>query len=60
MYLYLKSVTIFGSFAREENTDECDLADELEEFVGLKVNLVSGNAAKERFLKAFVPDLMHA
>ena len=36
-----------------------DLADEIEEIVGLIVDLVSRNGIKERYLKAIDPDLIY-
>ena len=72
----IKSMAIFGSYSREENTDDSDLdilvefkdrigirfidlADEIEEIVGLKVDLVSRNGIKMRYLKAIDPDLIY-
>jgi predicted nucleotidyltransferase len=72
----IKSMAIFGSFARQENTDESDLdilvefndkigirfidlADEIEEIVGLKVDLVSKNGVKAGYLKAIDSDLIY-
>jgi predicted nucleotidyltransferase len=72
----IKSLAIFGSYAREENTEESDLdilvefndkigvrfidlGDELEEIVGLKVDLVSRNGVKEGYLRAINPDLIY-
>ncbi|RLD95950.1 MAG: nucleotidyltransferase [Bacteroidetes bacterium] len=72
----IKSIAIFGSYSREENTADSDLdilvefndkigirfidlADEIEEIVGLKVDLVSRNGIKERYLKAIDPDLIY-
>ena len=65
----IKSMAIFGSYSREENTEDSDLdilvefndkigirfvdlADEIEEIVGLKVDLVSRNGIKDRYLKS--------
>ena len=36
-----------------------DLADEIEEIVGLKVDLVSRNGIKDRYFKAIDPDLIY-
>ena len=69
-------MAIFGSYSREENTEDSDLdilvefndrigirfvdlADEIEEIVGLKVDLVSRNGIKDRYLKAIDPDLIY-
>ena len=69
-------MAIFGSYSREENTEDSDLdilvefndkigirfvdlADEIEEIVGLKVDLVSRNGIKNRYLKAIDPDLIY-
>jgi predicted nucleotidyltransferase len=72
----IKSMAIFGSYSRGENTDESDLdvlvefdgkigirfidlAEEFEEIVGLKVDLVSRNGIKNGYLKAINPDLIY-
>ena len=72
----IKSMAIFGSYSREENTEDSDLdilvefndkigirfvdlADEIEEIVDLKVDLVSRNGIKDRYLKAIDPDLIY-
>jgi len=72
----IESMAIFGSYSREENTDESDLdilvefndkigirfvdlADEIEEIVGIKVDLVSRNGIKDRYLEAIDPDLIY-
>ena len=69
-------MAIFGSYSREENTNDSDLdilvefydkigirfidlADEIEEIVGLKVDLVSKNGIKDRYLEAIVSDLIY-
>ena len=69
-------MAIFGSYSREENTEDSDLdilvefndkigirfidlADEIEEIVGLKVDLVSRNGIKDRYFKAIDPDLIY-
>lgn len=36
-----------------------DLADELEKIVGIKVDLVSKNGVKEKYLKSIIPDLIY-
>ena len=72
----IKSIAIFGSYAREDNTEDSDLdilvefndkigvrfidlADEIEDIVGLKVDLVSRNGIKEGYLSAINPDLIY-
>ena len=72
----IKSMAIFGSYSREENTEDSDLdilvefndkigirfvdlADEIEEIVGLKVDLVSRNGIKDKYFKAIDPDLIY-
>jgi predicted nucleotidyltransferase len=72
----IKSMAIFGSYSREENTDDSDLdilvefndiigirfvdlADEIEEIVGLKVDLVSRNGIMHGYLKAIDPELIY-
>jgi len=72
----IKTLAIFGSYSREESTDDSDLdilvefngkigirfidlADEIEEIVGLKVDLVSRNGIKVGYLKAINPDLIY-
>ena len=69
-------MAIFGSYSREENTEDSDLdilvefndkigirfvdlADEIEEIVGLKVDLVSRNGIKDKYFKAIDPDLIY-
>ena len=69
-------MAIFGSYSREENTEDSDLdilvefndkigirfidlADEIEEIVGLKVDLVSRNGIKDRYLKTIDPDIIY-
>lgn len=72
----IKSMAIFGSYSREENSEDSDLdilvefddkigirfidlADELEEIVGMKVDLVSRNGIKEGYFSAINPDLIY-
>lgn len=69
-------MAIFGSYSREESTEDSDLdilvefdgkigirfidlADELEEIVNMKVDLVSRNGIKEGYLTAIYPDLIY-
>jgi len=70
----LSSLAIFGSYARNEQTDESDLdvlvefnrpigsafidlADELEELLRVKVDLVSKKGIKEKYLKSIEKEL---
>jgi predicted nucleotidyltransferase len=72
----IKSMAIFGSYSREDNTEDSDLdilvefndkigirfidlADEIERIVGLKVDLVSKNGIKEKYLNAIDADLIY-
>jgi predicted nucleotidyltransferase len=72
----IKSMAIFGSFSRKEQTDLSDLdilvefydkigvrfivlADELENLLGFKVDLVSKNGIKEKYLKSIDSDLIY-
>jgi predicted nucleotidyltransferase len=72
----LKSLAIFGSYARREQNDTSDLdilveftdrigirfidlADELESIIGFKVDLVSKNGIKEKYLNAIDSDLIY-
>ncbi|MCK5135952.1 MAG: nucleotidyltransferase family protein [Bacteroidales bacterium] len=72
----IKSMAIFGSYARNESTDNSDLdilvefndgigirfidlADEIENIVGLKIDLVSKNGIKDRYLQAINTDLVY-
>lgn len=65
----LKSIGVFGSFSRDEQTSNSDLdilvefsgpigirfidlADELEGIVGVKVDVVSKNGIKKKYLKS--------
>ncbi len=69
-------MAIFGSYARNESTDNSDLdilvefndgigirfidlADEIENIVGLKIDLVSKNGIKDRYLQAINTDLVY-
>ena len=72
----IESLAIFGSYARDEQTEESDLdiivefngvvgskfiqlADELEEAIGLKVDLVSKKGIKERYFNSIKSDLIY-
>lgn len=72
----IKSIAIFGSFARNEQNNKSDLdivvefngkigikfidlAEELENLIGFKVDLVSKNGIKERYFKAINSDLIY-
>ena len=72
----IQSMAIFGSFSRNDNTDNSDLdiivefhdkigirfidlAEEIENIVGLKVDLVSKNGIKEKYLKSISSDLIY-
>lgn len=72
----IKSMAIFGSFARNEEDDTSDLdilvefhdkigvrfvdlANELENLFELKVDLVSKNGIKKRYLEAIEEDLIY-
>jgi len=72
----IKSMAIFGSFARNEQKDQSDvdlivefrdkigirfidLADEMEDLIGYKVDLVSRNGVKERYYETIKPDLIY-
>lgn len=72
----IKSLAIFGSYARMEQHDESDvdilvefddnigirfidLADEIESITGIKIDLVSKNGIKERYLDAIKSDLIY-
>ena len=72
----IKTLAIFGSFARNEqsehsNLDICvefngvigsrfiDLADELEDSIGLKVDLVSRNGIKQRYFAEIKDDMIY-
>ena len=72
----IKSIAIFGSFARnEQNKDSdldilvdfndsigiqfIDLADEIENELGIKIDLVSRNGVKDKYLKVIEEDLIY-
>ena len=72
----IESLAIFGSYARDEQTEDSDLdiivefngavgskfiqlADELEEAIGIKVNLVSKKGIKERYFNSIKSDLIY-
>ena len=72
----IKSITIFGSFARNEQTDDSDLdlmvefndkigirfidlADEIEDYIGIKVDLVSRKGLKDRYFQAIKSELVY-
>lgn len=72
----IKSIAIFGSFARNEENELSDidlvvefndkigvrfidLANELEELVDLKVDLVSRKGIKKRYLQSIEKDLIY-
>lgn len=72
----VKSMAIFGSYARREQNENSDLdilvefkdkigirfidlAEELESLLGFKVDLVSKNGIKEKYLQAIDPDLIY-
>lgn len=72
----LKSIAIFGSYARNENDEKSDLdlmvefngkigiqfidlADGIEEFMGMKIDLVSKNGIKKKYYSAIKRDLIY-
>ena len=72
----IKSMAIFGSYARNEQVAKSDvdimvefndkigirfidLAEEIENLIGAKVDLVSKNGIKERYYKAIESDLIY-
>ena len=72
----IRSLAIFGSYARKEQTEESDLdilvefsgkigirfidlAEDLEKIVGTKVDLVSKNGIKEKYLQHINSDLIY-
>jgi hypothetical protein len=72
----IKSLAIFGSFARNEQTDDSDLdlmvefndriglrfvdlAEEIEDFLGIKVDLVSRKGIKEKYFQAIKSELIY-
>lgn len=72
----IQSLAIFGSFVRNEQTEQSDLdlmvefndnvgirfidlADELEDFLGLKVDLVSRKGVKDRYFETIKSELVY-
>jgi predicted nucleotidyltransferase len=72
----IKTLAIFGSFARNEQDENSDLdlmvefnekvgsefiqlADELEDFLGFKVDLVSKKAVKEKYFAQIKDELIY-
>ena len=72
----IKSLAIFGSFARNEQTNQSDLdllvdfndsigirfidlADELEDYIGVKVDLVSRKGMKDKYFQAIKSELVY-
>ncbi len=72
----IKALAIFGSYARNEQTESSDLdlmvefndkigiqfidlADEIENYIGLKVDLVSRKGIKEKYFQAIKSDLIY-
>lgn len=72
----IKSMAIFGSYSRKEQSESSDLdilvefsdrigvrfidlAEELENIVGFKVDLVSKKGIKEKYLKSIDSDLIY-
>ena len=72
----IKSLAIFGSYARNEQTTQSDLdlviefndkigirfidlAEELENLIGFKIDLVSRNGIKEKYYQAIKNDLIY-
>jgi predicted nucleotidyltransferase len=72
----IKSMAIFGSYARNEQVDKSDvdlvvefndkigvrfidLAEEIENIIGIKVDLVSKNGIKARYYESIKPDLIY-
>lgn len=72
----ISSMALFGSYARNEQTETSDidimvefdgkigskfidLANEIEQYLGRRVDLVSKNGIKERYLKVIQPDLKY-
>lgn len=72
----ISQLAVFGSYARNEQTEESDLdimvefndnigiqfidlANELEEKLGIKVDLVSKNGIKDRYFEVIQPDLIY-
>jgi predicted nucleotidyltransferase len=72
----IESLAIFGSFARNEQTNQSDLdllvdfndsigirfidlADELEDYIGVKVDLVSRKGIKDKYFQAIKSELVY-
>lgn len=72
----IKSLAIFGSYARNEQNNKSDLdlivefngkigirfidlADELEDLVGFRIDLVSKNGIKEKYYQSISSDLIY-
>jgi len=72
----IKSLAIFGSYARNEQNEKSDLdlmvefngkigirfidlADEIEDLIGFKVDLVSKNGIKKKYFQAIQSDLIY-
>lgn len=72
----IRSIAIFGSYARNEQSSESDLdllvevngkiglkfvdlAEEIEELLGIKVDLVSKNGIKEKYFNSIKPELIY-
>lgn len=72
----VEKIAIFGSYARNEQTensdvdvmiefngkigvDFLDLADEIEDYLGIKTDVASRNAIKPRYFEYIKPDLIY-
>lgn len=72
----IKSMAIFGPFARNQQEEKSDLdllvefdwqigirfidlAEDIEKLTGLKIDLVSKNGVKDKYLKAISKDLIY-
>ena len=72
----IKTIAIFGSFARNEQNEQSDLdilvefndkigigfiqlADDLEDYLKIKVDLISKKGLKSKYLEAIEPDLIY-
>ena len=72
----IKSIAIFGSFARKEQNDESDLdlmvefngkigirfidlADEIENLTGFKIDLISRKGIKDKYYQSIQSDLIY-
>jgi uncharacterized protein len=72
----IKSIAIFGSYARNEQSSDSDLdllvevngkigakfvdlGDEIEQLMGMKVDLVSKNGIKEKYFNAIKDELIY-